>query len=102
MIVFERVFNGPTIHLPYEDVRASAMPADIALILWSQGRKGRLLTAEFSFRYEAEKEAFPVPVATMAKHFFERLQHLDWTRPEAITKTQYMYGGSKGRDVIPG
>ena len=91
--VFERVFTGPKIHFPNERGRPSATPADVALILWSKGRKARILTAEFSFRYEAEKEAFPADVASGAKRFFEGLQYLDWTRPEAITKTQYMYGG---------
>lgn len=91
--VFERVFNGPNVHFPNERGHSSATPADVALILWSKGRKGRILTAEFSFRYEAEKEAFPADVASGAKRFFEGLQYLDWTRPEAITKTQYMYGG---------
>jgi hypothetical protein len=91
--VFERVFSGPNVHFPSERGHSSATPAEVALILWSKGRKGRLLTAEFSFRYEAEKEAFPADVAFGAKRFFEGLQYLDWTRPEAITKTQYMYGG---------
>ena len=52
-----------------------------------------MLTAELSFRYTDAQEAFPADVASGAKLFFEGLQHLDWTRPEAITKTQYMYGG---------
>jgi hypothetical protein len=90
--VFERVFTGSKLHFPHERRRSTAMSADIALILWSKGRKGRILTAEFSFRYAAEGEAFPADVASGAKRFFEGLQHLDWTRPEAITKTQYMYG----------
>ena len=74
---------------------------DVALILWSKGRKGRMLTAEFSVRYEAEREAFPANVASGAKRFFEGLQHLDWTRPEAVTKTQHMYGGICGRGGAP-
>jgi hypothetical protein len=64
----------------------------VALILWSKSKKGRILTAEFSFRYKDEKEAFPPEVASAARRFFEGLQYLDWTRPEAITKTQYLYG----------
>jgi hypothetical protein len=91
--VFERVFNGPKLHFPHEHGRSAATLAEVALILWSKGRKGRMLTAEFSFRYEAEREAFPASVASGAKRFFEGLQLLDWTRPEAVTKTQYMYGG---------
>jgi hypothetical protein len=91
--VFEQVFNGPKVHFPNGRGRSSPTPADVALILWSKGKKGRVLTAELSFRYEAEKEAFPADVASGAKRFFEGLQSLDWTRPEAMTKTQYMYGG---------
>jgi hypothetical protein len=91
--VFEQVFTGPKVHFPNGGGRSSPTPADIALILWSKGKKGRILTAELSFRYEAQKEAFSADVASGAKRFFEGLQYLDWTRPEAITKTQYMYGG---------
>jgi hypothetical protein len=91
--VFEQVFSGPKVHFPNGGSRSSPTPADVALILWSKSKKGRVLTAELSFRYEAEKEAFSADVASGAKRFFEGLQYLDWTRPEAITKTQYMYGG---------
>jgi hypothetical protein len=91
--VFEQVFSGPKVHFPNGGGRSSPTPADVALILWSKSKKGRVLTAELSFRYEAEKEAFSADVASGAKRFFEGLQYLDWTRPEAITKTQYMYGG---------
>jgi hypothetical protein len=89
--VFERVFGGPIVHFPH--ARDGSSPASMALILWSRSKKGRMLTAELSFRYTDEQEAFPADVASGAKLFFEGLQHLDWTRPEAITKTQYMYGG---------
>jgi hypothetical protein len=67
----------------------------VALILWSKGKKGRILTAEFSFRYEDDNEAFSPELASAARRFFEGLQHQDWTRPEALTKTQYMYGGKE-------
>ena len=91
--VLERVFTGPTVHFPGGRGRSSSMPASMALILWSKGKKGRILTAEFSFRYTDEKETFSLEVACAARRFFEGLQYQDWTRPEAITKTQYMYGG---------
>jgi hypothetical protein len=92
--VFERVFLGPTIHLPHGRDHSSATLATVALILWSKGKKGRTLTAEFSFRYEDKNEAFPPEVAFAARRFFERLQQLDWAQPEASTKTQYMYGNA--------
>lgn len=88
--VLERVFEGPTLRFP--DAGPSSMPATIALILWSKSEKGRALTVEISFRYENEDEVFPLEVAIAAKSFFEGLQRLDWARPEASTKTQYMYG----------
>jgi hypothetical protein len=91
--VFERVFTGSTVHFPGGRGRSSAIPASMALILWSKGKKGRILTAEFSFRYTDEKETFSLEVASAARRFFEGLQYQDWARPEAITKTQYMYGG---------
>ena len=92
--VFERVFSGPIVHFPHGRDRSSATPASVALILWSKGKKGRILTAELSFRYTDEKEAFPVDVASAAKRFFEGVQHMDWARPDAITKTQYLYGSN--------
>jgi hypothetical protein len=88
----ERVFTGPAVHFPNGHDRSSSIPATVALILWLTGKKGRILTAEFSFRYKDENEAFPPEVASTARRFFEGLQYLDWTRPEAITKTQYLYG----------
>jgi hypothetical protein len=91
--VFEQVFNGLKVLFPQGHGSSTPMPAETALILWSKGKKGRVLTAELSFRYEAQQEAFSADVAAGAKRFFEGLQSLDWARPEAITKTQYMYGG---------
>jgi hypothetical protein len=93
--VFERVFTGPMVRFPKGRDRRSSMTGTVALILWSKGKKGRILTAEFSFRCEDENEAFSPELASAAQRFFEGLQHQDWTRPEALTKTQYMYGGKR-------
>jgi hypothetical protein len=93
--VFERVFTGPVLHFFKGRDHRSSKTGTMALILWSKGKKGRILTAEFSFRCEDENEAFSSKVASAARRFFEGLQRQDWTRPEALTKTQYMYG-SKG------
>jgi hypothetical protein len=86
--VFEQVYEGPTL-------RFTPAPAEatLALVLWRKTKKGRLLTAEFSFRCEDQEEAFPLAVALAARRFFEGVQRADWARPDAITKTQYMYGG---------
>jgi len=94
--VFERVFKGPEVRFPKGGDRRSSKMGTVALILWSKGKKGRILTAEFSFRCEDDNEAFSPELASPARRFFEGLQYQDWTRPEALTKTQYMYGG-KGR-----
>ena len=90
--VFERVFKGAEIYFPKGPNREPSLTGSVALILWSKGEKGRILTAEFSFRYEDDNEDFSPEVASAAKRFFEGLQRLDWARPEASTKTQYMYG----------
>jgi hypothetical protein len=91
--VFERVFTGPVLRFPKGRDDRSFTTGTVALILWSKGKKGRILTAEFSFRCEDDNEAFAPELASAARRFFEGLQHQDWTRPEALTKTQYMYGG---------
>jgi hypothetical protein len=91
--VFERVFKGPEVRFPKGGDRHSSKMGTVALILWSKGKKGRILTAEFSFRCEDDNEAFSPELASAARRFFEGLQHQDWTQPDALTKTQYMYGG---------
>ena len=90
--VFERVFKGPEIRFPKGRNHGSSKTATVALILWSKGKKGRILTAEFSFRCEDQNEAFSLELSSAARCFFEGLQRQDWTRPEALTKTQYLYG----------
>lgn len=90
--VLERVFTGPTMRFPGGPDHAG--DTSIALILWSKGKEGkagRTLTAEFSFRYGNQDEAFPLDMASAARRFFERLQRMDWARPEASTKTEFMY-----------
>ena len=91
--VFERVFKGPEVRSSKGGDRRSSTTGTVALILWSKGKGGRILTADFSFRYEDEKEAFSPELALAARRFFDGLQCQDWTRPETLTKTQYMYGG---------
>jgi hypothetical protein len=90
--VFERVFTGPIIEFGNERDGRGSTPAEAAVILWSKRQKDRVLTAEFSFRYKNDNEGFSFEIATAARAFFERLQELNWTRPGALTKTQFMYG----------
>jgi len=82
--VYERVLTGPVL-------RFGKAKAEVALIIWSEGQRGRPLVAEFSFRYEDEKEKFPRPVAQRALDFFRELQRLDYCLPQGRTKTQWMY-----------
>jgi hypothetical protein len=90
---FERVFTGPVVRLVGGDDRPTSAKAVVAVILWTKGEKGRVLTSELSFRYGDEDEAFPPAVAASARRLFAGLQQLDWTRPGGPTKTQYIYGG---------
>jgi hypothetical protein len=84
---YERVFKGPELRFEEED-------ASVAVILWSNGSKGRPLVAEYSFRYKDKKEDYSPAVAKSARHFFEAIQRLDWVRPDGMTKTQYVYRGT--------
>jgi hypothetical protein len=84
MQAYERVLRGP--QLKFDGTEAS-----VALILWSDGKDGRPLVAEFSFRYKQKNEAFQTKTSLLAMEFFEELQLLDWCLPDARTKTQFAY-----------
>jgi hypothetical protein len=84
LCAYERVLKGPVFQLHKVD-------AEVALILWTDGKRGRPLVAEFSFRYESKTEQFSAPTARMAMQLFDRLQRLDWFSPEGQTKTRYVY-----------
>jgi hypothetical protein len=91
---FERVYTGAKLAFglgPGSDEEAS-----VALILWSAGKEGRPLVAEFSFRLKDEEERFTRGLAASARAFFEAVQHLDWCRPDAVTKTEYIYRDTGG------
>jgi len=62
--VFERVFTGPLLRFPKGLDRRSSTMGTVALILWSKGMKGRILTAEFSFRCEDDNEAFSAELSS--------------------------------------
>lgn len=86
---FERVLDGPV--FSFDGVRAT-----VALILWTRGSKGRLLVAEFSFRYADRSGNFRAETAFRAMKLFAALQRLDWFRPGGETKTEYAYGTTPG------
>ena len=73
------VLKGPSFRLHNVD-------AEVALILWTDGKRGRPLVAEFSYRYESEAEQFSATTARVAMLLFERLQRLDWFVPDGPTK----------------
>ena len=84
MRAFERVLRGPMLVFDKTE-------AEVALILWSDGAKGRPLVAEFSFRYKHKEEDFDAKAARLAMEFFKELQRMDWCLPEGRTKTQFAY-----------
>jgi hypothetical protein len=92
---FERVYSGAKLAFgglgPGSDEEAS-----VALILWSSGKEGRPLVAEFSFRLKDKEERFTRGLAASARSFFEAVQRLDWCRPDAVTKTEYIYRDTGG------
>jgi hypothetical protein len=94
LVATERVFEGLFLRIPgMEAIDEKDRNGKVAIVLWSKGKKGRILTAELSFRITNSREEFPLEVVMPARRFFEGLQRQDWAKPEAMTKTQYMYGG---------
>jgi hypothetical protein len=65
--------------------------AEVALILWTRGKNGRPLAAEFSFRYLNKSEQYPAAVARAARGFFMAWQQSAWVQPQSLTKTQFVY-----------
>ncbi|MGD9632635.1 MAG: hypothetical protein AB7U97_05095, partial [Pirellulales bacterium] len=82
--VYERVYARATVKL----VKAEA---ELAVILWSDGKRGRPLVAELSFRYGVDEAANSRETALAAMRFFEGLQQLDWCRADTRTKTRFVY-----------
>jgi hypothetical protein len=65
--------------------------ATIALILWSRGKQVRPAVAELSFRIKDSEKRFSRGLAEAARSAYELLQRLDCSRPEGMTKTEYIY-----------
>lgn len=84
VVAHERVYDGFALHIGDTD-------ASVAIILWTKGRKGRPLTAEFSFRYKDKKEHYSAKLPAAAQRLFLSVQQLDWCAPGIPTKTQYVY-----------
>lgn len=52
IVAFERVHRGPSLKLNDEEAAAAA---ESAIIIWTRGKKGRPLAAEYSFRIKNKK-----------------------------------------------
>lgn len=95
LTAFERVYTGAK--LAFGGLGPGTNEgASVALILWSGGKEGRPLVAEFSFRLKDKEERFTRELAASARSFFEAVQRLDWCRPDAVTKTEYIYRDTGG------
>ncbi|EMI17099.1 hypothetical protein RMSM_05973 [Rhodopirellula maiorica SM1] len=86
--------------VPHEQVRKGLkltltpdVDCSVAVILWSHTSKGRILCAEFSFRYRDKKEQYPAAAAQTAYDLFAAIQKLDWCHPNGVSKTQFAYQG---------
>ena len=52
--------------------------------------------AEFSFRVRDRKERFTRGLAASARSLYESLQHFNGYRPDARTKTEFIYRDDAG------
>ncbi len=86
------VKNSPPSTIVFErnDDEESAK-ATVALILWSRAKQSRLAVAELSFRIKDSEQRFSRDLAEAARSAYKVLQRLDCSRPEGITKTEYIY-----------
>jgi hypothetical protein len=82
--IFERVLSGPVL-------RFYKTEAEVALILWQDGPRGRPLVAEFSFRYGHHSEEYCSKAADRALAVFGEIQRMDWCLANSITKTAFAY-----------
>jgi hypothetical protein len=90
MTACERVIKGPKLTI-------GNVIAESAIIFWSNGKEGRPMVAEFSFRYSDKTENYSGETVKTAKILFESMQRLDWFLPDGKPKTQFVYqANSKG------
>jgi hypothetical protein len=93
---FERVHEGGKLFFKGLGPNGDDVKAKAALIIWSNGEKGRPLVAEFSFRIKSDGEQFTRELALAARSFFDVVQCHDWCLPNALTKTEYVYRDRRG------
>jgi hypothetical protein len=88
--VDESVWKGA--HLVFErDGEAHTDKATVALILWTRGLPRRPALAELSFRFKDIDESFGRHLAEAARLVYQQFGQLDCSRPDGLTKTEYIY-----------
>lgn len=88
--VDENVWKGGKIVFE-TDGEAKSEKASVALILWARGKAGRPAVAELSFRIKDNEERFSRNLAEAARSVYALLLRLDCSRPDGMTKTEYIY-----------
>lgn len=88
--VDESVWKGGKIVFD-TDGEAKSEKATVALILWARGKAGRPAVAELSFRIKDSEEHYSRNLAVAARSLYALLLRLDCSRPEGMTKTEYIY-----------
>lgn len=88
--VDESVWKGGKIIFEM-DGAANSEKATVALALWARGNVGRPAVAELSFRLKDNEERFSRNLAEAARSMYTLLQRLDCSRPDGMTKTEYIY-----------
>jgi hypothetical protein len=83
-VPYEQVHKGMKLVLP------NAI-CTVALILWSNTPKSRIICAEFSFRYGNKDEKYSTDTARAAYNLFTAIQKIDWCQVDGTTKTQFAY-----------
>jgi len=73
--------------------KSPKVEAECGLIVWydQAGDPGTPVVAEFSFRYEDEREEYDGEPAKRAYDVFGRLGDMDWVDAEGPTKTAFVY-----------
>jgi hypothetical protein len=88
--VYERVVKGTTFQIRKDP----EVFAECCLTLWYAEAQGEQpIVAEFSFKYEDEREDYTATMARRAYDAFTAMQDQlgDWLDPESMTKTAYVY-----------
>jgi hypothetical protein len=93
---YERVYKGASLAFEGLGPKGGDESASVALIVWTNGKAGRPLVAEFSFRVTDKDERFTRGLALAARDFFGVVLRHDWCRPEGVTKTEYVYRDTRG------